>query len=75
MPCLATGIPTDDATIDASVDILIELAKAYSNFYNENKIILEDEQLQNARVFLTYATGKILKKGAELLGIEMPDKM
>mgnify|MGYP004529267923 FL=1 len=54
---------------------LIELAKAYSNFYNENKIILEDEQLQNARVFLTYATGKILKKGAELLGIEMPDKM
>ena len=54
---------------------LIELAKAYSNFYNENKIILEDEQLQNARVFLTYATGKVLKKGAELLGIEMPDKM
>lgn len=54
---------------------LIELSKAYSSFYNENKIIGEDKKLQDARVFLTYATGKVLKKGAELLGIQMPDKM
>lgn len=54
---------------------LIDLAKAYSNFYNENKIIVENENVQNARVFLTYAVGKVLKTGASLLGIEMPDKM
>lgn len=54
---------------------LIDLAKAYSNFYNENKIIVDDENVQNARVFLTYAVGKVLKTGAGLLGIEMPDKM
>ena len=54
---------------------LIDLAKAYSNFYNENKIINEDKKLQNARVYLTYTVGKILKTGAKLLGIDMPDKM
>lgn len=54
---------------------LIELAKAYSSFYNENKIIVEDKEVQNARVYLTYATQIVLKQGAELLGIEMPEKM
>ena len=54
---------------------LIDLAKAYSNFYNENKIIVDDKNLQNARAFLTYSVGNVLKIGANLLGIEMPDKM
>lgn len=54
---------------------LIDLAKAYSNFYNENKIIVENEDIKNARVYLTFAVGKVLKTGAELLGIDMPDKM
>ena len=54
---------------------LIDLAKAYSNFYNENKIITEDKKIQNTRIFLTYATGNVLKIGAKLLGMEMPDRM
>ena len=54
---------------------LIDLAKAYSSFYNENKIIVEDKDIQNSRVYLTYATGKVLKQGAELLGMQMPEKM
>ena len=54
---------------------LIDLAKAYSNFYNENKIIVDEKDVQNARVYLTYAVGKVLKTGANLLGIEMPEKM
>ena len=54
---------------------LIDVAKTYSNFYNENKIINDDKNLQNARVYLTYSAGIILKTGAGLLGIEMPDKM
>ena len=54
---------------------LIDVAKAYSNFYNENKIINEDKSLQNARVYLTYSVGRILRIGAGLLGIEMPDRM
>ena len=54
---------------------LIDLAKAYSIFYNENKIIVDDTNLQNARVYLTYSVNIVLKKGAELLGMEMPEMM
>ena len=54
---------------------LIEIAKSFSAFYNENKIICEDKDIQNARVYLTYCVGKVLKQGAELLGMEMPEKM
>lgn len=54
---------------------LIDLAKTFSVFYNENKIIIEDEKVQNARLYLTYCVGKALKQGAELLGIQMPEKM
>jgi len=54
---------------------LIELAKSYSVFYNENKIIVEDKKVQDARLYLTYAVGVVLESGAKLLGIQMPDKM
>ena len=54
---------------------LLELAKNYSTFYNNNKILVEDEKIKDARVFLTYSVGIVLKIGMKLLGIEMPDKM
>lgn len=54
---------------------LLDLAKSYSSFYNENKIICDDKNIQDARVFLTFITGCVLKQGAKLLCIEMPDKM
>ncbi len=54
---------------------LIDLAKAFSSFYNENKIIVEDKETQAARVYLTYAVNQVLKNGAKLLGVEMPNKM
>lgn len=54
---------------------LIDLSKAYSSFYNENKIIVEDKNVQDARIYLTYATNLVLKNGAKLLGIDMPEKM
>ena len=54
---------------------LIDLAKAFSNFYNENKIIGAEKELQDARIYLTNAVGKVLKIGGYLLGMEMPNKM
>ena len=54
---------------------LISLAQSYSNFYNENKIIDDDKDIQNARVYLTKVVGDVLKIGASLLGIKMPNKM
>ena len=54
---------------------LIDLAQSFSSFYNEYKIITEEKEIQDARLYLTYAVGNVLKTGANLLGIEMPNKM
>ena len=54
---------------------LIDLSKAYSSFYNEYKIMSDDEEERNARVYITYITGLVLKIGMNLLGIEMPEEM
>jgi len=35
----------------------------------------EEKEVQDERLYLTYATGIVLKAGAELLGIQMPDRM
>ena len=54
---------------------LINVAKEFSSFYNENKIITDDEKVKNARVYLTYCVNIVLKAGAGLLGMQMPNKM
>ena len=54
---------------------LIEISKLYSSFYNDNKILVEDEKIKNTRLCLTYMVGNVLKIGANLLGMEMPDRM
>ena len=54
---------------------LIDLAQSYSIFYNEHRIMAEDKETQDARLYLSYITGSVLKTGAGLLGMEMPDKM
>ncbi len=54
---------------------LIELAQNYNNFYNENKVLIDDENLKKARILLTKDAETVLKSGAELLGIQMPNKM
>lgn len=54
---------------------LLELAKNYSNFYNEHKIICEDKKEQDARLAITHAVQIVLKTGCILLGMEMPEEM
>ena len=54
---------------------LIDLSQAFSSFYNEHHIIVDDKKVQDARLYLTYCVGTVLKTGAKLLGISMPDRM
>lgn len=54
---------------------LLSLAKAYSVFYNQNKVVCDDLQTQNARIYLTYMTKVTLNNGLKLLGIDVPNKM
>ena len=54
---------------------LIELAQSFSSFYNSNRIIGEEETIEKARLYVTYATNIVLQSGASLLGMKMPNKM
>lgn len=54
---------------------LIDLAQAFSSFYNNYKIMGEDRKVQDARLYLTYCVNIVLKSGANLLGMKMPEKM
>lgn len=55
---------------------LYETAKRFNLFYHECPInTAETEELKQARLALSEATGLVLKKGLELLGIPAPEKM
>ncbi|MBR2712986.1 MAG: arginine--tRNA ligase [Bacilli bacterium] len=54
---------------------LIKLAQSYSDYYNTYKILSDDIDERNSRVYLINIVGTILKQGCSLLGIEMPEKM
>lgn len=53
----------------------IDLAKAYSSFYNNNKVICDDEDIKYARLYLTYMTNCTLTNSLKILGMKVPNKM
>ena len=54
---------------------ILELSKTYSSFYNNNKVICDDQETKYARLYLTYMTKCTLTNGLKLLGIKVPRKM
>ncbi|MGN6179957.1 MAG: arginine--tRNA ligase [Mucilaginibacter sp.] len=53
-----------------------ELAKAYNKFYHEKSILqAEDSELKKFRLQLSAASAKIISKGMNLLGINVPERM
>jgi arginyl-tRNA synthetase len=53
-----------------------ELVKEYNQFYHDITILGEpDEAVRNFRLVLTDTTGKIIKRGFAMLGIECPERM
>lgn len=54
---------------------LIKLATTYSEYYNNVKILSDDEDERNSRIYLITIVSDILKTGCNLLGIEMPERM
>jgi arginyl-tRNA synthetase len=53
-----------------------ELAKAYNKFYHEHSILqAQDELAKQFRLQLSTASAKVIKKGMNLLGIEVPERM
>jgi arginyl-tRNA synthetase len=55
---------------------VFELAKTYNKFYHEKSILqAEDEATKQFRLQLSIASGKAIKKGMALLGIDVPERM
>lgn len=54
-------------------EYLVDLAKDFNLFYQKHRIIQSEKK--ELRLALTAATGDILKKGLELLGIDSPERM
>jgi len=54
---------------------LKDLASDLHSFYNEHKILVEDETTKLARLALINATQQVLRNGLQLLGVSAPNKM
>jgi len=54
---------------------IVDIAQAFNKFYHDTPIIVEDENLQRARLALVRATKQTIANGLDLLGIAAPEKM
>ena len=57
------------------VDYVYELAKTYNKFYSEESIFSESISDTQKRVALSELTGRIIKDGFAIVGIQVPDRM
>lgn len=54
---------------------IYDLSKSFNHFYNEHKILTEDSQTKDFRLFLTLSVCETLFQGLKLLGIEPLDNL
>ncbi|MCG6910066.1 MAG: arginine--tRNA ligase [Deltaproteobacteria bacterium] len=54
---------------------LMNLASAFHSYYNKHRVLAEDPDLAQARLFLVMAVKIVIKNGLTLLGVSAPEKM
>jgi arginyl-tRNA synthetase len=54
---------------------LMNLASAFHSYYNKHRVLTDDPDLAQARLFLVLAVKTIIKNGLTLLGVSAPEKM
>ncbi len=54
---------------------ITDIAQAFNKFYHDRHILVDDHEIQEARVLLVYAAKQVLSNGLTLLGIEAPERM
>jgi arginyl-tRNA synthetase len=60
----------------AIANYVYDVAKAYNKFYHEHSILqAEDELVKQFRLQLSAGAAKVIAKGMNLLGIEVPERM
>ena len=54
---------------------ILELAQRFNSFYHKHQVNTSDKDVKNARLVLTEAVAIILKRGLDLLGIKVVERM
>ena len=54
---------------------LFELANAFHSFYEACPVLKADEAVRATRLALCELTARVLRRGLDLLGIQVPEKM
>jgi arginyl-tRNA synthetase len=54
---------------------LMDLAAAFHAYYNKHRVLIDDPQLADGRLYLVLAVQKIIRNGLGLLGVSAPDTM
>ena len=54
---------------------LFEVANSFHSFYEACPVLKAEERTRSSRLALCELTGRILQRGLDLLGIQVPDKM
>ena len=57
------------------VHYLRSLSADFHSYYNANKMLVENEQLRNARISLALGVRQVLYNGLTLLGVNAPNRM
>jgi len=54
---------------------LKDLAGLFHSYYNSNKMLVDEEDVRNARLVLSKAVAQVLANGLALLGVSAPETM
>ena len=57
------------------VHYLRELAGTFHGYYTEHKVLIDDQEVRNARLTLYNCTGQVIRNGLTLLGVSAPESM
>ncbi|WP_078409513.1 arginine--tRNA ligase [Priestia abyssalis] len=54
---------------------LLDLCKQFNKFYQQNRILVENEQEMKTKLMAAQAVGEIIQDGLSILGLKVPNKM
>jgi arginyl-tRNA synthetase len=54
---------------------LKDLASLFHSYYNNHKMLIDDDQVRNARLTLSKAVAQVIANGLHLLGVSAPESM
>jgi arginyl-tRNA synthetase len=54
---------------------LKDLAGLFHSYYNSNKMLVEDDDIRQARLVLSKAVAQIIANGLHILGVSAPEQM